>query len=692
MSKVKRLTFFVPRSGRGAVFALALSLLACARLLGQQGARLGPLAPPDFDARFIPVFAVALFFLAPQFPAPAGTLRHVLLAFLLVGAYWPLLVWGQGVRQSTPLAASVFRLSAAGAAPEKTVALGSLRLEERRYLTRFVERRRDFALRLSGFLRAPQTGVYGFRTNCDDRCEVAIDGNPVIESSGSASTELRLAKGFHRFSLAYEQTDGPASLVLKWDQPRWLELLPLEHYMAGPLEPLSAESLDRKEKAALRFVILSTAWWFLTSCLFFRAGELRRAAVQKIAAHRVLRLAPYAAAVLVVLYGAILRFDALLVRGHLLAEPSRLSRFHDRLAPVLPYYGAFDPEIYPELPYRADVRGYLERARAMTLGNFYGPSIREPFYVFLVRAFLTLAGNRDVGILVQSLFFSVAALPMAFVLARRIAGGWWALATLVPLALNEWLVTEAPSGYRDDAYIFLLLVFIGSVFPLGGKPTPFRAVAAGVLAGMVCLVRLTGVTFVVPLLGLAAWTRRKEGGIRFGAISLAVTAFVIGPFLMSCYMAYGDPFYSVNFHARVLVEEHGAPVVRHFLYFHAPAELALGVVRGLSILPLRTFSTGLGHFPLLNALVLASGVVGLAVSLLTSARFLTVSYFCHLAPFAFFQNFPSGQMPRFVMASYFFIVLAAVALARRLTSPNPAAFFAALSRRPSWARARPACK
>jgi len=46
---------------------------------------------------------------------------------------------------------------------------------------------------------------------------------------------------------------------------------------------------------------------------------------------------------------------------------------------------------------------------------------------------------------------------------------------------------------------------------------------------------------------------------------------------------------------------------------------------------------------------------------------LTAAYFGHLLAFAYIQNFPSGQMPRFVMPAYFLLVLA-VPYATRLRS------------------------
>jgi len=73
------------------------------------------------------------------------------------------------------------------------------------------------------------------------------------------------------------------------------------------------------------------------------------------------------------------------------------------------------------------------------------------------------------------------------------------------------------------------------------------------------------------------------------------------------------------------------------------------------VLPLRTFWNGFGVFPLLGAATLGLGVFGLA-----RARnvCLTAAYFGHLLAFAYIQNFPSGEMPRFVMPAFFLLVLA----------------------------------
>jgi hypothetical protein len=50
------------------------------------------------------------------------------------------------------------------------------------------------------------------------------------------------------------------------------------------------------------------------------------------------------------------------------------------------------------------------------------------------------------------------------------------------------------------------------------------------------------------------------------------------------------------------------------------------------------------------------GVLGLARG---RNLYLTAAYFGHLVAFAYIQNFPSGEMPRFVMPAFFLLVLAA---------------------------------
>jgi hypothetical protein len=336
------------------------------------------------------------------------------------------------------------------------------------------------------------------------------------------------------------------------------------------------------------------------------------------------------------------------------------------LHPVLLNYSLFNPNHAPEDPYRADVRSYLDRSSTMGFGSFYDAHFREPFYAALVKIFVTASGGRELGVLLQSLFFSIAILPLVYILAACLSDRWWALGVLLPVTLHEWLLLEAPTGYRMSAYSFFLLLYAGWLF-LGKEHRWWsHALITGILGSMAILIRLSGLSLVLPLLLLKAWEKRKAGGWRYAAATLLTLVILVGPFLLNCYREHGDPFYSVSFHTQFWLEaEYSRDTIstqvnlqRYFLDFHGLSEFLKGTFLGMTTLPLRTFWNGLAHFPWLGTIVIAMGMVGLIWSLRSRPRFLPVAYFGHLIPFAYIQNFPSGEMPRFVMPAYIFLVLA----------------------------------
>jgi len=664
---VAGLDFLLPRTRFGRTLLLAGIALAALAGLGSLGARLGPVLFRPLDWHWLLLLGAGAFLAPASSSTRAPLARQAAAAVALALLGWPVLSWiGALGRATSPLPATVERLSRqAGAA---AVELSSLELPGRKYLARLAGRRRDVSLSTEGFLRAPEPGTYRFDLDCDDRCTLSLDGRALANAAGPASASVDLAAGVHRFFLQYEQTGGPARLEIAWDRPAFFEPLGLEHHVAARSGPLAPALLRRRALLATAGLALALAWWTLVLGLIIRVGELRREWVGFFAVHPAGRFVPVLAAVAVMLYGSLLRVRALEAWAGLSREA-----MNERWTIVLPDYGAFDPPEDPSVVYRADVRSYLDRAATLSASRFYEPHFREPFYVILVQVFLALSGGREVGILLQSTCFSILTLPLVFWLASRSVGRWVALAVLVPLAVHEWLIQEAPTGYRESAYSFFLLAFAGWVFSGRQERLPLRAVVAGLIGAMVCLIRLSGLTFVLPLLGLWGWEQRREAGWRYAAIALIVLGLGIGPFLWNCYRVHGDPFYSVSFHTRFWLDgerpSEVAPPVGVFRYlfeFHGLEDLLGGTLLGLTVLPLHTFWNGLAHYPLLDAAVLVFGVAGLFLSFFRGPRFLPVAYFGHLLPFAYIQNFPSGEMPRFVVPAYFFLVLAAGQSLRKL--------------------------
>jgi hypothetical protein len=302
--------------------------------------------------------------------------------------------------------------------------------------------------------------------------------------------------------------------------------------------------------------------------------------------------------------------------------------------------------------------------------GFYAPSFREPFYVLLASAFVAAASG-EIGILVESFVFSALTLALFYFLATKLHGRNWALALLVPVVLHHWLVLDAPTGYRESAYSFFLLAFVAAI-SLGGSRLP-SSILSGALAALLCLIRLSALAIVLPLLAIRLWPLSGGDRRRYAAAFGAVLLALVGPFLYSNFRAHGDPFYSVSFHTQFWLRAEGldqgqGPVSlsRYFTDFERAGSLLWGTILGLTVLPLRTFWNGLAHFPLLGIATLAPGIVGL---LRGRDLYLTAAYFGHLLAFAYIQNFPSGEMPRFVMPAFYLLVLA-IPNATRLRSTH----------------------
>jgi hypothetical protein len=457
---------------------------------------------------------------------------------------------------------------------------------------------------------------------------------------------MTLPQGEIPIEIRYRQDEGPAQLAISWDRPPFFEPLPIDYFMRSP------EAERRRRLPAHLALACLALWWAVFPFFCMRLARAKSSL-------RTSAFVPRAGAALLVLYGSLLRFEALLAHSDLVDRDERAARIHEALLPWLPSYGVFNPENAPEDPYRADVRSYLDRAEAMGREGFYAPSFREPFYVLLVSAFLRLAGG-EIGILVESTFFSAATLVLFYFVAAKLHGRFWAIALLVPVALHHWLVLDAPTGYRESAYAFFLVAFVAAV-ALGRSRLPSAALA-GVLGALLCLIRLSALSIVAPLFAIRAIRLPSGERLRFAAASSLVLLLLVGPFLYSNFRAHGDPFYSVSFHTQFWLraerlDEGEGPVSlwRYFTDFQRTGALVRGTALGLTVLPVRTFWNGLRDFPLIAAATLGLGILGLARG---KNLYLTAGYLGHLLAFAYIQNFPSGEMPRFVMPAYYLLVLA----------------------------------
>lgn len=260
---------------------LALSLLALYQLLSFGAVRIAGVTPPGLAAPWAFLIAVALLSLAARGAGRAGeeamkgsrfVAATVLLAMSASAMY---ALWDAFRRPLSPLVVEVSDASHPARAP-RMVELESLDLSERRYLARLVGKRRDFALEVKGFLMVTRAGRHRFELECDDWCELRLDGAALAQGEGRSSASLELEPGVKGFELEYRQGSGPASLGLSWDPPGPVELLPIESYLAGSFEAFGAAGF--RFRAAARWTALGAfvIWSASLALLLVRGAESTR--------------------------------------------------------------------------------------------------------------------------------------------------------------------------------------------------------------------------------------------------------------------------------------------------------------------------------------------------------------------------------------------------------------------------------
>ena len=82
----------------------------------------------------------------------------------------------------------------------------------------------NFAVRFTGYINAPQTGIYAFQTGSDDGSVLFINGKLVVDNDGFHSYakkygQIALQKGLHKIEVRYFEGSGSNYLYVYWKPP-----------------------------------------------------------------------------------------------------------------------------------------------------------------------------------------------------------------------------------------------------------------------------------------------------------------------------------------------------------------------------------------------------------------------------------------------------------------------------------------
>ena len=387
-------------------------------------------------------------------------------------------------------------------------------------------------------------------------------------------------------------------------------------------------------------------------------------------------MAARAAALVIVLFAALLRLDALVGKYGTVDHPAwarvathQVASLATHLRPPGWQWGRVDR------PYvGGDPINYLAFARHME--SFYQAHVREPVFLASTRIALWLLDGQDVALSLASAAGSVLLVFATYLLGAALWSPAAGLLASLLLALEYEAINWAPDGWRDDTFAAAVVLSAWALLRLYQRPTFWRALAAGVMSGLACLTRVTAVTFVLPAfawLVAASLAGERKAQLRHVGLALLIATVLVAPYLINCAVATGDPLYALNYHTTYYRFEEGQDISQPMsaagylgskLRSRPVATFEKGFI-GLFVWPFATKWNGWDPWlPALRPIVQAAALTGLAVlPFVREGRLLLVILLTSLVPYAFTWDLGSGGSWRFTEHAYaIYLVAAAVAI------------------------------
>ena len=379
--------------------------------------------------------------------------------------------------------------------------------------------------------------------------------------------------------------------------------------------------------------------------------------------HR-LRALPVAIAILITLYGGLLRFEALAVGYGWTGQPEWGKTLERTLVPVArtlrPASIAWHP--YPQPYVGGDPVNYIRYAREMT--HFYQAHVREPVFLASTKLFLWLTGGRDIAVSYASALAGTLAIFAVFLLGATAFSPLVGLGAAFALAVEHGAITWSADGWRDDTFMLFVTLSAWSLVKLQQEPSHNRAIVAGIMCAAACLTRISAISFLVPaLIWMSFFPRLRRADLRPPLLVAAlISAGLVAPYMINCWRVFGDPLHALNYHARYYRHAEGLPSDESVGAFeYAASKLATRPIatldtaaQGLVTVPFTNKWTGWAHWsgivgPVLQSLSAAGAVLALWSP---HGRLLILILFSSLVPYALTWSLGGGGEWRFTQHVY----------------------------------------
>jgi len=381
------------------------------------------------------------------------------------------------------------------------------------------------------------------------------------------------------------------------------------------------------------------------------------------------RLLTVALLVVVLLYSALLRFDALFKSYGPYDRPQWLAALQPAVTSAA---SALTPDFRwrrVKVPYvGGDPINYLKFGREMK--NFYAAHVREPGFPGATHVTLMLTGDADVAVSLTSIAFALLTLVATFALGCAVGSPAAGLLAAAALGIDTSAIFWSIGGWRDEMFASFAVLNAWAWLRLAQQPTDRRAAIAGVVGGGALLTRITSLSFLVPTMIFVSIGRDPaKRPLRQVGIAAAITAALIAPFIINCAIATGDPLFAIDNHTVFYLNREGTPDPSYtkaidytFDKFKLrPITAADTVATGIFFYPFANKWVGLDAWRSGLGRLLAALAIGGLIAWLwqPDGRLLLLMLVCALAPFSVTWTVIGGAEWRLTFFSYAFELLAA---------------------------------
>jgi len=380
---------------------------------------------------------------------------------------------------------------------------------------------------------------------------------------------------------------------------------------------------------------------------------------------RFTRAIPLTLVLLAMVYGGLLRVEVLVDRYGTLDHPWWGRVLTQDIAPIArPLHPSRFHWYRVDQPYvGGDPINYIKYAREMR--SFYQAHVREPVFLALTRAYLWLLADQDVAVSFASMTGSILTILAAYLLGSAMLSRPAGVVLSFLVAMEYELISWSVDGWRDDVFM-ATVTFCGWAFVRCLRdPSRKNSIFLGIATAAACLTRITALSFAVPAFAWMIVDGEREARSQRARMVIAaalLSAVIVGPYLVNCAMATGDPLYAINYHTQYYRAGEGLPADKPMSAttyvgekIRARPMAALDTaVTGLFVQPFQVKWTGLdGWVQGTRTMLLWLSLIGmLRWAFLPEGRLMLVILVGSLVPYALTWNVAGGSEWRFTMHAY----------------------------------------